>query len=238
MNTRAAAISLGLTRTRTIYNKMGIQTGDVNSRLLPAVPNQNLNTANVVQIPLNPVNETVSHTELQSQSERQKQLGTRSVCFRQLSITSASVIHSHGLNGQCAGSGLAPVGGSITARQMSSSINSVNLCLTQQISPSINHSAVDSDSSDIELGQRQQNLLDSVVEARSPVLKYVPNASRALAADKLSTILDCIVSVPDNIDEWRRVQLFSYSCFGVPVRGGKAHRSSLATKVTNCCLNT
>jgi len=100
------------------------------------------------------------------------------------------------------------------------------------ISPSINHSAVDS--SDIELGQRQQNLqnlLDSVVEARSPVLKYVPKASRALAAEKLSTILDCVVSVPDNIDEWRRVLLFSYSCFRVPARGGKAHRSSLATKV-------
>jgi len=144
MNTRAAAISLGLTRTRTVYNnKTGIQTVDVYSRLLP-VPNQNLNTANVVQLPLSPVIESVSHTELQSHSERQKQLGTCSVCFRQLSKRSASVIHSHGINGQCAGSGLAPVGGSITARQMSNSINSVNLCLTRQISPSINHSAVDS----------------------------------------------------------------------------------------------
>jgi len=58
MNTRAAAISLGLTKTRTVYNnKTGIQTVDVNSRMLPAVPNQNLNTANVVQIPLNPVSQ-------------------------------------------------------------------------------------------------------------------------------------------------------------------------------------
>jgi len=47
MNTRTTAISLGLTRTRTVYNnKTDIQAVDVNSRLLPAVPNQNLNTAN------------------------------------------------------------------------------------------------------------------------------------------------------------------------------------------------
>jgi len=50
------------------------------------------------------------------------------------------------------------------------------------IDQSINHSAVDS--SDIEMGQPQQVLLDSiVVEARSRVLKYVPKASRASAAD-------------------------------------------------------
>jgi len=116
---------------------------------------------------------------------------------------------------------LAPVGGSITARQMSRSINSVNLCLTRQISPSINHSAVDSDSSGIEIGQRQQNLLDSVVEARSPVLKYKPKASRALAAEKLSTKLDCAVSVPD--DKVKKVNFGIYvadrkatTCIGKP----------------------
>jgi len=97
-------MALGATRTRSIYNnKKHVQTVDVISN----------STANVAHIPLSSVHDNVSHTDLQPPSaERQKQLGTCSVCFRKLSIT--SVIHSHGLNGQCAGSGHAPVDGSIT----------------------------------------------------------------------------------------------------------------------------
>jgi hypothetical protein len=74
-------------------------------------------------------------------------------------------------------------------------------------------------------------LLESVIEVRSPVLKYIPKASRSFAAGKLSVILDRIVSAPDNMEAWRQLLLFTYCCFGVRERGGKKHRSSLATKV-------
>jgi hypothetical protein len=53
-----------------------------------------------------------------------------------------------------------------------------------------------------------------------------------LAARKLSTVLDRIVADPSCTDIWRQLLLFAYSSFGVSARGGKKHRSSLATKVS------
>jgi hypothetical protein len=149
---------------------------------------------------------------------RQKKFGACSVCLRQLTITSTNVIRSHGLNGQCAGSGHAPVDGSVTAQQSSSSMVTTD-------SQQINCAAVDN------TGREALTLLDSIVEARSQVLKYIPKASRVLAAGKLSTVLDRVVADPSCIDTWRQFLLFAYSCFGVSARGGKKHRSSLATKV-------
>jgi hypothetical protein len=63
------------------------------------------------------------------------------------------------------------------------------------------------------------------------VLKFVPKASRTLAAAKLSSIIDRIVNNPDNVSAWNQLLLFSYCCLGVSDRGGKRHRLSLATKV-------
>jgi len=73
-------------------------------------------------------------------------------------------IHSDCLNSQCAVTGLAPVDGSITARQSSDSSDSVNLRQAQQLLPSINHSALDI--SDIEIGQRQPDLLVTAFSAQ------------------------------------------------------------------------
>jgi hypothetical protein len=83
-------------------------------------------------------------------------------------------------------------------------------------------------------GREALTLLDScVVEARSQVLKHIPKASRGLAAGKLSTALDRVVADPSCTDTWRQFLLFAYSCFGVSARGGKKHRSSLASEVNN-----
>ena len=157
---------------------------------------------------------------LESQSERHKQWGTCSVCFRKLSLTSANVIHSHGMNGQCAGSGFAPVDGSVTMRP-SSDLAVKDSTANASVIPC---TVVSSESG-------AQALLDSVVAVQLSVLKYIPKASRVLAAEKFSTILDSIVALPDNIDAWRQLLQFTYISLGVSVRGGKRHRSSLATKV-------
>ena len=108
--------------------------------------------------------------------------------------------------------------GSITAQQSSSSMVATD-------SQQINCATVDN------TGREAPALLDSVLEARSQVLKYIPKASRALAAGKLSTVLDRVVADPSCIDAWRQFLLFAYSCFGVSARGGKKQCSSLATKV-------
>ena len=123
---------------------------------------------------------------LESQSERHKQWGTCSVCFCKLSLTSANVIHSHGLNGPCAGSRFAPVDGSFTMRPSS------DLAVKDSTAnASVISSAVVSSESEA------QALLDSVVKVQSSVLKYIPKASRVLAADKLSTLLDSICHAPN-----------------------------------------
>jgi hypothetical protein len=82
-------------------------------------------------------------------------------------------------------------------------------------------------------GREVLTLLDSVVKARLQMLKYIPKASRVLAAAKLSTVLDRVAADPSCIDAWRQLLLFACSCFGVSAHGGKKHPSSLATKVNN-----
>jgi hypothetical protein len=83
--------------------------------------------------------------------------------------------------------------------------------------------------------RQAERLLDSVVDARGPILKFIPKASRLLAASKLTTVLDRVVAAPDNISAWDQLLLFAYSCFGVAVRAGQKHKTktktSLATKV-------
>lgn len=74
-------------------------------------------------------------------------------------------------------------------------------------------------------------LLERIIGTRVPVLKFIPKASRIWAARKLASLLDSIVSVPDNLELWSRLLLFTYSCLGKPERGGKKRRSSLASSV-------
>jgi len=220
-------INSGVIRTRSARsarcnNKDQVNTDVIGAgfQLFPAVSGQVLSNNNVQFSSVDncsSVNAVLSVGE--SQSERHKQWGTCSICFRKLSLTSANVMHSHGLNGQCAGSGFAPVDGSVTTRLSSDLV-------VEPLAPgsAITGAVISSES-------ETQALLDSVVELQSPVLKFIPKASRVLAAEKLSTLLDRVVALPDNIDAWRNLLQFSYICFGVSVRGGKRHRSSLATKV-------
>ena len=151
---------------------------------------------------------------------RQKKFGACSVCLRQLSLTSANVIHSHGLHGQCAGSGCAPADGSITAQPVAPTVDAAD---SQQTGSPTSNPVIDKTAAVV--------LLESVMGARSPVLKYIPKASRMLAAGRLTAVLDRIVTNPDTIDAWQQLLCFTYSCFGSTERGGKRHRSSLATKV-------
>src|SRR5208282_779322 len=147
---------------------------------------------------------------------RLKKVGECSVCRRQLSPTASGAIYRHGMLGIiCAGSGCDPAVGSISSPASTTDTNATN--------------ATPSQSADI--SHQSQVLLDALVEARAPVLKYIPKASRLLAASKLTTILDRIVTDSDKIEAWQQLLLFTFSCFGTTQRGGKRHRSSLATKV-------
>lgn len=159
----------------------------------------------------------MSQSQNDSQLGRQRKLGTCSVCLRQLSLTSAGVIHVHGLHGsQCTGSGCAPTDASITTQTALSSGDGPQQQKQQQATAS----PLDA-----------QYVLDVVVGARTRVMKYVPKASRMMAAAKLSVLLDRITTNPDNVDAWQLLLLFTYSCFEVPERGGKRHKASLASKV-------
>jgi hypothetical protein len=78
-----------------------------------------------------------------------------------------------------------------------------------------------------------QTLLEEVVGARCLVQKYIPKASRIVAATSLTTVLERIVADPDNLSQWHQFLLFTYRCFCVGERGGKRHNTTLSTKVNN-----
>jgi len=154
---------------------------------------------------------------------RQRTLGACSVCLRQLCLTSTGVVHNHGPHDSpCAGSGCAPAVGSVT------SPSSTLLAGATDAHDDSQQPSVDSQ-------QQAELLLDALTEARrTPVLKYIPKASRVLAATKLTTVLDHVVTDPTNMKVWEQLLLFTYSCFGANKRAGKQHKqhkTSLATKV-------
>ena len=147
--------------------------------------------------------------------------------MRQISLTSAGLIHSHGRGSQCTGSGCLPAAAAAAPTVDISSISASSSSTSSTL-----HSVI--------VGQPQssqqldsQTLLENVVSARCRVLKYVPKASRILAASKFTTILERIVSDPENVILWQQFLLFTYSCFRVGERGGKRHNTTLATKVNN-----
>ena len=147
---------------------------------------------------------------------RVKTLGDCSVCRRQLSLTAYGLVHRHGTLGiNCAGSGCVPAVGSISSSHSTTDNGATSVTSSQPA----------------DISQPAHVLLDTIVEARVSVVKYIPKASRLLAAAKLTTIIDRIVTNSNNIDAWKQLLLFTFSCFGTTQRGGKRHRSSLATKV-------
>ena len=170
-------------------------------------------------------------TENQIGHHSQKVSGLCSVCKRILSLTSTGVIHSHGHGSPCPGSGLAP------AQTQSTSLPAAPadtlICMPSSQSNKIRLMSSTQSSTNIQSITDQEAVLNNVVRARCRVLKFVPKASRTLAAAKLSSKIDRTVDNPYNVSAWNQLLLFSYCCFGVSDLGGKRHpiRLSLDTKV-------
>lgn len=153
----------------------------------------------------------------------QKKLAVCSVCMRQISLTSAGVIHSHGHGSLCVGSGCPPAAVTTAVSTSESAFTTSSMSLVTAVGQ-LQQASRPLDS---------QTLLDDVVRARCRVLKYIPKASRIMAATKFTTVLDRIVADPDNVSLWQQFLMFTHSCFTVGERGGKRHSTTLATKVNN-----
>jgi Reverse transcriptase (RNA-dependent DNA polymerase) len=144
-------------------------------------------------------------------SQRQRRTGQCTVCLRHLSLTASGLVHQHGPG--CAGNGCPPVDGSIVVCSGQSETSSSQS--TAQL-----------------LSDDTPELIDVLRSERCRLLKRIPKASRSLAADKLSTLLERIVADSDDIQRWNDLLRFSHACLAVPGgRGGRRHVSSLATKV-------
>jgi len=137
---------------------------------------------------------------VQSVRHSKKKFGVCSVCKRQISETSTGVKHSHGLGGQCTGSGCAPTTAiavlSLVVPSTSASLSTVgqvNLLPVCELS--------------------SECLLNTVVSARCRVLKFIPKASCTLAASKFTDVLRRILSDPDDVNLWQQFLLFAYRCF-------------------------
>ena len=145
--------------------------------------------------------------------------------MRHLSVTSTGAIHNHGPHERpCAGSGCAPVNGLLSTQS--------------QLAPALTaHDNTHVPLQPVDSSQQAQLLLNTLIDAHSPVLKYIPKASRLPAASKLSILLDCVVACPDNIGAWQQWLLFTYGCFNMVERGGQRHRTSLATKFNRITLS-
>ena len=160
-------------------------------------------------------------TENQIEHHSQKVSGLCSVCKRILSLTSTGVIHSHGHGSPCPGSGLAPAQTESTSSHVAPADTPMYMPSSQ--SNKIRPMSSTQSSSNFQSITDQEAVLNNVVRARCRVLKFVPKASRTLAAAKLSSKIDRIVDNPDNVSAWNQLLLFSYCCFGVSDHGDKSH---------------
>ena len=140
-------------------------------------------------------------------------------CLRTLSLTTAGVLHKHGPH--CPGAGQPPC--------------STTVITQQQKQPGLLSAEV---SQIPTIHDETASLSTSVLSSRAKLLKYIPKASRMLAADKLSNTLQSVIDKPDDIKTWKQLLRFGNCCLKVPGdRGGKRHRSSLASKVNHSLAN-
>ena len=140
-------------------------------------------------------------------------------CLRTLSLTTAGVLHKHGPH--CPGAGQPPC--------------STTVITQQQKQPGLLSAEV---SQIPTIDDETASLSTSVLSSRAKLLKYIPKASRMLAADKLSNTLQSVIDKPDDIKTWKQLLRFGNCCLKVPGdRGGKRHRSSLASKVNHSLAN-
>ena len=136
----------------------------------------------------------------QPTSQRQRRTGQCTICLRHLSLTASGLVHQHGTG--CAGNGCPPVDGSVNVGGRRSETSSSQS--TAQL-----------------LSGDTPELIDVLRSERCRLLKRIPKASRSLAADKLSTLLERIVADPDDTQRWNDLLRFSHACLGVPGgRGG------------------
>jgi hypothetical protein len=76
------------------------------------------------------------------------------------------------------------------------------------------------------------DILHVLSQHRVRMLKRIPKASRASAADKLSSLLSEVCTDSGNLQHWYRLLCFAKSCLFVPGgRGGRKANISLGTKV-------
>jgi hypothetical protein len=156
-----------------------------------------------------------------------KTSGVCGVCraVRQIHLKDGT-IHLHGpRKTPCAGSRKPPLSNIQSSHNSSCSISSTATpyCLkADKVSESSN------------LNCTNVSFSDTVLSAKCRVLKFIPKASRILAADKLASILQLICNNPDDISSWRDLLLFGNNCFRIPKirRQGSQHKS-LASKVND-----
>ena len=162
-----------------------------------------------------PVGRPQQQQQPQQSQQRERHTGQCSVCLRILSLNAAGVIHQHGpCSAPCAGTGCPPLEGSVSCKQVIS--NEITTVFP------------------IATGDHHKDLIDTIRSERCRLLKRIPKASRALAADKLATVLAHIITNSEDTLAWGDLLRFSYACFAVPGgRGGKRHHQSLTTKVNN-----
>ena len=219
MHTKDLARQLGCTRTSKQPGISGVphchaavNQPTASTLLHTEQSSTSTSTVNSVSVSVSAVPAVVSARHSQPSA---RHVGQCQSCFRTVSLTSVGVLYKHGPN--CPGSGQPP-------RTQAQAQHSTNVVDINSTSPSSTDTVSSSTSA--------SNILETINDYRRRVLRRIPKASRIPAANKLADILSSISREPDNIDNWLHLLLFSYTCLGVPgQRGGRRHKSSLATRV-------
>jgi hypothetical protein len=77
-------------------------------------------------------------------------------------------------------------------------------------------------------------ILSRLIQGRQKILKRLPRASRAIAAEKLASLLAAVIDDSTNLVAWSNLLLCAPMCFSAPGdRGGKKRQSSLTSKVNS-----
>jgi len=198
-------------------SSMATSIGCTRSRKLPEIPSA-ISNISVTTIDHPTVSQDSPISPYPSQSQSSRRVGQCTICHRNLCLTLAGLIYKHGRG--CAGGGCEPVPGSVRDSQ-SGTLSTVPAPSSSSVNSEVTLPVFET-----------KSLFESVVEARCRVLKHIPKASRSLAAEKLASLLERLISTPDNIELWSQLLRFENSCFRVPgERGGKRHLSSLASQV-------
>ena len=99
--------------------------------------------------------------------------------------------------------------------------------------PLTGHAFIQRASTEVSSVEDARPLAESFVRPTRKILKRIPRASRGLAAKKLSSLLDNVVTY-NNSSSWSCILYFAQSCLQVPAtRGTKRGRNSSLASVLN-----